>query len=198
MNDDGAKDMTETSGGTAGWRDEDRALLAEEVGSGHAEILLARATPIDLRKDEVLLRDRGPADALYLLLEGRLSLTLEIDRHSIQIGELEAGNWVGLVALFSGSGMSSTTVAASRPSRLLRLPFGGFRAMIEEAPETACYLTHVLVPMLMHRLRVLTSDPILDPVGRLMMPGEMSLPRDARPHHEHGLAHFFKHLWGNG
>lgn len=181
---------------TQAWRREDRELLVEEVGADHAEVLLARAMPKDLDEGGILLRDQGPADALYLLLAGRLSLAVELGDHAIRIGELGPGNWVGLVALFSGSGESATTVTAAEDCRLLRLPFDTFLAMIEETPETACYLTHVLVPMLIHRLRVLAKDPILDPVGRLMMTGEMSLPRDARPRHEHGLAHFFKHLWG--
>ena len=188
--------MTSMETDCGGWQAGDRELLIGEVGEAHAAILLERATACGLADGQVLLRDQGEVGALYLLLEGRLSLSVELGTHAIRIGELDPGNWVGMEALFLVGCQSATTVAAVGDCRLMRLSFDDFAAVMSDAPETACYLTHVLVPMLIHRLRVLAQDPILDPVGQLMMPGEMSLPRDARPHHAHGLAHFFKHLWG--
>ncbi len=189
--------MTSKEAERGTWQADDRELLIGEVGETHAAVLLERSTACGLANGQVLLRDGGPVEALYLILEGRLSLSVELDTHTIRIGDLEPGNWVGMEALFDTGGQSANTVSAAEDCRLMRLSFNDFTALMSDAPETACYLTHVLVPMLIHRLRVLVNDPILDPAGQLMMPGEMSLPRDARPHHEHGLAHFFKHLWGS-
>lgn len=174
---------------------EHETMLVELIGMTDLEPLWERCSLIDAKADEVLLRDQQPVDCLYFLLEGRLSMSVEMDGHAILLGEINPGNWVGEVALFSGSSLSVSTVTTVGAAKLLRLGFDDFMAMVEKAPEIACRLTHVLISMMIQRLRATINDPILDPAGQFLMLGDLSLPMPA--HHEHhGVRDFFKKLLG--
>jgi CRP-like cAMP-binding protein len=170
-------------------------LLGEQLGEHHAATLLERASLVEYSQGEVLLQDQGEVDALYLLVEGRLSLSVETAGHTIRLGEIDAGNWVGEVALFSGSARSVSRVEAVTAARLLRLAFQDFRDLIQKAPETACKLTHVLIGMLIQRLRATANDPILDPDGQLLLLGQLSAAAEAHAEH-HGIRDFLKNLLG--
>lgn len=173
------------------------SLLVEQLGIPDIGPLSERCALVEAKAGEVLLRDQQPVDSLYLLLEGRLSMSVEIEGHAIVLGEINPGNWVGEVALFSGSSCSVSTVTAVGAAKLLRLGFDDFTAMVEAAPEIACRLTHVLINMMIQRLRATINDPILDPAGQFLMLGDLSLPMPAN-HEHHGVRDFFKKLLGIG
>jgi CRP-like cAMP-binding protein len=171
------------------------SILVEQIGMTELGPLFARCSLLEAKVGEVLMRDQQPVDSLYLLLEGRLSLSVEMEGHTILLGDIDPGNWVGEVALFSGSSLAASTVTAVGASKLLRLGFDDFTALVEEAPEVACRLTHILASMMIQRLRASINDPILDPAGQFLMLGDLSLPMPA--HHEHhGVRDFFKKLLG--
>lgn len=172
------------------------ALLAAQVGEENAAVLLERATLRELGQGEVLLHDQGEVDALYLLVEGRLALAVEMAGHTIRLGEIDPGNWVGEVALFSGSPVSVSSVESVLEAKLLRLPFQAFHDLSREEPGAACRLTHVLIGMLIHRLRATANDPILDADGQLLMLGQLSMPLDAHHAEHHSVRDFLKKLLG--
>lgn len=170
--------------------------LAGQLGAEHAGVIIEYAQVVELPAGEVLVRDQQPIDALYLLLSGELSLCVEIPGHSIHLGEVGPGNWIGEVALFSGSANASTTVEASVDSQLLRLAYKDFEAMIQIAPSTACHLAHVLVGMLIHRLRASANDPVLDPEGKLLFMGNLSAPEEVLHPPHTGVMQYLKGLLG--
>lgn len=170
-------------------------LLSREVGEDNVSALLDYARLFEIPAGTVLVRDQGPLGALYLLLEGRLSIAVEMAGHAITLGELDPGNWVGEVALFSGSHTACSTVQAREDCKLLRLEFTDFFQLEKQAPEAACRLTHTLVTMLIHRLRATVNDPILDPEGQLLMLGDLSMPLPGPADHP-GLLGFMKRLLG--
>lgn len=173
----------------------DEALLRDQLGIDDLAPLLERGEVLDIGGGQTVVRDQEALDALYLLLEGRLAMAVEVAGHSIQLGEVDPGNWVGEVALFSESPTAVSTVTTVSPCRLFRLSFTDFRALHAEAPEIACRLAHVLNGMLIQRLRATINDPILDPAGQLLMLGHLSVPMPA--HHEHhGVRDFFRRLLG--
>lgn len=49
-----------------------RGMLADQLGTDDLAPLLARASAAALASGEVLVRDGGPTDSLYLVLSGRL------------------------------------------------------------------------------------------------------------------------------
>ncbi len=170
-------------------------LLADQLGVDDVSALLDHATVLEVAGGNVLCRDREPLDSLYMLLEGRLDMAVEVAGHGIHLGEITPGNWIGEVTLFSTEDGAVSTVVARGPARLLRLPYGEFMSLAQAAPELACRLAHTLNAMLIQRLRATVNDPILDADGQLLMLGNLSLPLPA--HHEHhGVRDFMRKLMG--
>ncbi|NTV96964.1 MAG: cyclic nucleotide-binding domain-containing protein [Thiobacillus sp.] len=173
-----------------------RGLLADLLGTDDLEPLLERAVPFALGVGQVLLKDSEPTDSMYLVLDGRLEVHVELDGHTIRLGEIETGNWVGEVAYYTRCDTSCSTVIALQSSTLLRLPFVAYTDLIRSQAEVACRLSHVLIAMQVQRLRATVNDPVLDPEGRLLMLGDLSIPIDQQPHHHGGLLDFIRKLMG--
>lgn len=173
-----------------------RDLLSGHLGTEDLAPLLERASQVDLASGETLLRDQGPTDSMYLVLQGRLEVHVELGQHTIRLGEIEPGNWVGEVAYYTRCETACSTVTALERSRLLRLRFDAYTDLIKSQAEVACRLSHVLIAMQVQRLRATVNDPVLDPEGRLLMLGDFSIPFDQQPHHHSGLLDFFRKLTG--
>lgn len=135
-------------------------------------------------------------DAFYLLLEGTLALSIELDGHSIQLGELRPGNWVGEVAYLSGSATACATVTATSEAKLARLAYRDFEAMVAGGPIAACRLMHGFILMLIRRLRVMANDPILGPDGQFHIHGDPSVPWEDLVRHRQSVLAFLKRLMG--
>jgi CRP-like cAMP-binding protein len=177
------------------WADH-RALLADHLGTGELQPLLDRASLVELGSGDVLLRDQAPTDSMYLVLVGRLEVHVELGEHTILLGEIEPGNWAGEVAYYTRRDTACSTVIAREPTRLLRLRFEDYTALIQSQAEVACRLGHVMIAMLVQRLRATVNDPVLDPEGRLLMLGDLSIPLDQQPHHHAGVRDFIRKLMG--
>jgi CRP-like cAMP-binding protein len=172
------------------------SVLAEQIGKDHAAAFLDHASLVELACGDILLRDQEPVSAMYLLLDGRVGLSVEVAGHAIQLGSMSAGNWIGEQAYFSGSRISCSTVIAETDAYMMRLGFAEFGAMARIAPEAACRLTHVMVTMLIHRLRTTVHNPVLDTDGQLFMLGDLSLPAPVHAAHKHDVIAFFRTLLG--
>ncbi len=171
-------------------------LLAGQVGKENAPVFIEHASLQELAKGEVLLRDQEPVSAMYLLLEGRLAMSVDVAGHSIHLGHMDSGNWVGEVAYFGASRVACSTVMAESDALVMRLGYAEFGALARGAPEAACRLTHVMVTMLIHRLRATVQNPVLDADGQLLMLGDLSLPSPTPSLHDHGVVGFMRRLLG--
>jgi CRP-like cAMP-binding protein len=173
-----------------------RDLLSEHLGTDDLSPLLDRATRIERAAGEALLRDQQPADAMYLVLEGRLEVHVELAGHSIRLGEVTPGNWVGEVAYYTHCDTACSTVTAMERTHLLALRFDDYGELMKSQAEVACRLSHVLIALLVQRLRATVNDPVLDPEGQLLMLGDLSIPLDQQPHRHSGVVEFFRNLMG--
>lgn len=173
-----------------------RDLLADLLGTDDLAPLLDCAQPLAVGAGQVLLKDSEPTDAMYLVLSGRLEVHVELGEHAIRLGEIEPGNWVGEVAYYTRCDTACSTVAALQTSTLLRLPFEAYTDLVRSQAEVACKLTHLLIAMQVQRLRATVNDPVLDPEGRLLMLGDLSIPIDQQPHRHSGLLDFIRKLTG--
>ncbi|MDD5365860.1 MAG: cyclic nucleotide-binding domain-containing protein [Gallionellaceae bacterium] len=173
-----------------------RDLLADLLGTDDLAPLLDRAAPVAIDNGQVLLKDSEPTDSMYLVLSGRLEVHIELDTHTIRLGEIEAGNWVGEVAYYTHCDTACSTVMALEMSTLLRLPFEAYTDLVRSQAEVACRLTHLLIAMQVQRLRATVNDPVLDPEGRLLMLGDLSIPIDQQPLHHGGVLDFIRKLTG--
>ena len=127
--------------------------LASELGPGNLATLLSATTSVELPANRKVIRDRMPVDSLYLILDGRVSISVEAHRRAIKLGELGPGEWLGEVSVLSGELLASSTVTTETPSRFLRLRHEKFEELIWGNAEVSSVLLRQLVLMLADRLR---------------------------------------------
>lgn len=101
-----------------------------------------------------ILFDQGaPAEAAYLLIEGRLVLTSERENHGEQRRIIEAGALLAESALVSQA-KHAATAEAINAIVALRIPRAAYRRMLEEFPKSAVELRRRMA----ERLRALNAD----------------------------------------
>ncbi len=105
----------------------EESAIMRELSAEARRALAASAVRVDLRAGETLFREGEQADALYLVLSGRVRLLRErIDDGGEAapgarlLAELGKGDLLGELSLLSGESRSSTAIAA-RDSHLARL-----------------------------------------------------------------------------
>jgi CRP-like cAMP-binding protein len=104
--------------------EEERGDLAEELEWLSCETGVA------------LFREGEHADALLLLLEGRVRVT---SRRAGAEGECGPGTAFGALSLVVDGQREATAITAS-PCRVLRLRRSSFRRLVDAAPHAACAL----------------------------------------------------------
>jgi CRP-like cAMP-binding protein len=170
--------------------------LESQLGVEHVKPLLERFSLRTLAEGEVLVHDQAPIDALYLVLSGCLRLSIEFGNHAVQLGEIGPGNWVGEIGYFSGVRLASSTVTACGDSEIARLSYQDFDALLDEDSVAVCRLTHGFIQMLMRRLAVTANNPVIDPQGEMLLPGDLSVPWSELAQQPHGMVDFLKSLLG--
>ncbi len=129
------------------------SALADELGQANLMKLLEATTSLELPTGRKVIRDRMPVDSLYMILDGKVSISVEASGRSIKLGELGAGEWLGEVSVLSGELLASSTVTTDTPVKFLRLRHEKFEELILKHEETASVLLRQLVLMLADRLR---------------------------------------------
>lgn len=170
--------------------------LTAQLGADHLHPLLDRLTLMELSPGEALLRDQQPIDSFYLVLEGKLTLSVEVNSHAIHMGEIEPGNWVGYLSYFSGNPLSASTVTATADTLVARLTHADYEAVLKDDPVAVCRLTHAFILMMIRRLHVTANNPIIDTHGEMLFTGDLSVPWSDLAQHKHSVVDFLKTLFG--
>jgi len=103
--------------------------------------LTARCALRTLRRSDVLVRQGERADALYVVVSGRFTVTLE--GRPDPVCEIGPGQPVGEIAFFTGRARTAT-VTAMRDSLVLSLPRAEFDGLVNAHPGIWSTLTAVL------------------------------------------------------
>lgn len=126
---------------------------AKALGPQNVERLLAVTSRLDLPANRVIIRDRMPVDSLYLILSGEVSISVEENRKSINLGVIGPGQVLGEVSVLSGEQQASSTVTSRTPVRMLRLRHQALEDLIAENQVIAGVLLQHFIDMLADRLR---------------------------------------------
>jgi sulfate permease, SulP family len=113
-------------------------------------------TPVHYAAGSVLCHAGEPADRMWMLLSGSVSIRAN-ERSSRRIIALGRGTTVGEMALIEG-GMRSATAIADEPVDALLLTKDGFDALLRDEPRLANAMMHNLARELVRRLRRSTMD----------------------------------------
>src|SRR5581483_3501796 len=103
--------------------------------------LAAELETLNLKRGDVLVRQGETADALYVVVTGRFTVTVEGRRQPI--AELGPGQPVGEIAFLAG-GVRTATVTALRDSLVLRLGRAEFEELSAKSPSILRTLTVTL------------------------------------------------------
>ena len=129
------------------------STLAHELGPVHTASFLKSMSVLELAAGRKLIRHRMPVDSIYLIVGGRVEVTLEEGQTSTKLNVLEPGEWLGEVSALSGDLTASATVTTQTPARFLRMRHETFENLITRDPAVANVLLPHMVLMLSDRLR---------------------------------------------
>jgi NTE family protein len=120
------------------------AHLFGELDAAALDNLQAALEWQHLAAGAVLFRQGDPGDALYIVINGRLSVTAA-DAHgnAIPVGEVRRGETVGEVGLLTGSARSAT-VTAARDSDVVRLSQATFERLHAQEPRVMIQLSRII------------------------------------------------------
>lgn len=110
-------------------------LLRQQLGSRCQEVALAPGDP--------LFHQGEPADAVYLVLDGRLRVSqVAADGAELALGEMGPGGIVGELGLLA-AGRRTASVAALEAARLLCIGQAELRELLEASPAAAAALAEL-------------------------------------------------------
>ena len=135
---------------SVGWQDEglnaifQRLPLFRDLSRKTLNELTEELTWFSLPAGEPLFHQGASGDALFVLVSGMLSLSINDNRgEPRRIGYVHAGETVGELALMSGEPRSAT-VTALRDSTLFGLDQVAFQRLIDRHPHTSSQLLRML------------------------------------------------------
>lgn len=142
---------TDSAETDSGWQDTQQATinvlkdyfeLAEEEAAGVADQLAT----IHLPGGESLFKQGDPADAMYLVVRGRLQVWIDADR-PIFVGEVVSGESVGEVGVITGEARSADVVAV-RSSVLIKFDRADFEKLAAAHPAMVMRLMAIVAKRL--------------------------------------------------
>lgn len=121
----------------------------------------ARAGDLEsFQPGECIVAEGTPADAMYLLLSGRV----EVRKGDNSLATLEPGDFFGEMSLLQPGARSATVVAADA-AHLFRLPYFALQNLLEEDPAAMNAVLVQVVRVLSERLR--RTNDLLGSIDRL-------------------------------
>ena len=107
---------------------------------------------VDVAGGSALFRQGDPGDSLYILLRGRLNVSLVDPETGVEklVGETAPGESVGEIGLLTGEPRSASLWAA-RDSRLVRISQPAFDELAEDNPALLRGLANVVIELLRKR-----------------------------------------------
>ncbi len=130
-----------------------------ELGAEERTALMAELETRSLKRGDVLVRQGDAADALYIVISGRFTVTLEGRREPLT--EIGPEQPIGEIAFLTG-GVRTATVSAMRDSLVLRLGRAEFERISARCPG----IWRTLTTSLSHRLAATTTSEPAPPDPR--------------------------------
>ena len=114
-----------------------KTYLFESLDEDTLHDLAMDLTWVRLEAGEALFRYGDESDSMYLAIQGLLEVAIVQEDGSEQfVGEVEPGQWVGEMGVFSGQGrLASTYAHAEHAVELVRLPASGFARISSTNPS---------------------------------------------------------------
>jgi CRP-like cAMP-binding protein len=140
--------------------------LFEDLDEEKVDQIVQASEERDLVRGDVIFTEGADADALYIVVSGRIAISNKsFDGRESMVALMERGDLFGEMSLFDGLGRSAEA-RALEPSAIVVIPFAPLRMLWEDHPE----LLWRVIAMLTRRLRAmdeaLADSFFLDVTGR--------------------------------
>lgn len=122
----------------------------------------------ELVRGDVLFKEGDPADALYVVVKGRIAIAIEnkpIDSRESVIALMDAGDLFGDMGLLD-TGIRSANARALEATSVLEVPYEPLRQALKDSPELLWGITTLLVQRLRAMDEALADSVFLDVTGR--------------------------------
>ena len=119
--------------------------------------LAEQLEPVHVAAGDVVLRQGDPGDGLFLVVSGRLRVSVAADGTERVLHDLGRGAIVGEIALLSKRPRSAT-VRAVRDSDLMVLRVSSLDALVERSPALLAEMAQLLVDRLLTRDRLVAME----------------------------------------
>lgn len=103
-------------------------------------------------QNEMIFEQGQPGAALFLIVEGRVSVEIYREKYTANLAVLEKGSFFGEMALLDESPRSASA-RAMEPTRTIALYRNDLNRLIHTNPETACNIYRALARIVGDRLR---------------------------------------------
>ena len=128
--------------------------------------LRARGEVRTLRKNTIVVHEGEPADALYLVLDGRLRVYVsDPEGHEVELNQIGPGEHFGELML--GSRVRTASVKAISPVRLCLVRRADFERLLAEQPDLAFHLIQSLIARVVGLTESVRSLALMDVYGRV-------------------------------
>jgi CRP-like cAMP-binding protein len=155
-------------------RDPQRSIaLFEGMRAGQARMVALMATLMEVRAGQRLFSVGEPGDALYVVIQGRLTAHIGQDDSTTELAVHRRGGVLGEVGLFREQRIANVDVVED--AKLLRLTQESVAQLARQRPKTAALVFRNLNGLLAQRIAKLTDREVLDSAG----PAEQTLDREA-------------------
>ena len=120
----------------------------------------------ELRRGDVLFREGDPPDRLYVVIQGRVAISMRsVDGRESLVALMEPGDLFGEMSLFQDLGRSAEARALER-STVLAVALGPVREIYNERPELLWSVVVLLADRLRTMDEALADSMFLDVTGR--------------------------------
>jgi len=136
--------------------------------SGDDVAALAKsASVVDLVRGDVVFEEGSRPDALYVVVSGRVAITLEhdVDNRESVIALMGAGDLFGDLAILDG-GPRSASARALEPSSVLRIPAEAVLSLLRSNNALLWDVVGLLAERLRHMDEAIADSVFLDVTGR--------------------------------
>lgn len=116
------------------------------------EVLHSAMSAIDVEQGHVLFRDGDSLDALHVVEDGALALSIDVEGHSVALGRITRGGFIGELALLDPTTAHATATALER-TRILKLSRDALAKLRSTDTVVASLLLRALVEDLAERVR---------------------------------------------
>ena len=150
--------------------------LFSSLDEASLERLSTEVDPLHLAGGDQLFHQGDLADCLYVVVQGRLRVSVERPDGSEQVlGEVGRGDVIGEMALLTGE-RRSATARAVRDTELLRLGEAAFNRLVEQQPAMMMQLTRRMVVRYQNALRFHGSGVRSAPTTIAVVPTAREVP----------------------